>query len=68
MKITEVPKEEVFSLLKTSEKGLTEEEAKKRLSQYGYNEIEEVKKSPVIFKFLRQFTHFLQSFYGLLQV
>jgi len=58
MKINEVSKEEVFSLLKTSEKGLTEEEAKKRLSQYGYNEIEEVKKSPIIFKFLRQFTHF----------
>lgn len=42
-----------------SEKGLTEEEAKKRLSEFGPNEIKEVKKKSLIKRLLEQFTHFL---------
>jgi len=52
MKINELPPEKVYDELKTSETGLTTEEAKKRLEKYGSNQIEEVKKKPVIFKFL----------------
>ena len=46
--------EEIFSQLSTSKKGLTSEEAKKRLEQYGYNELPEKKVNPII-KFLRNF-------------
>ncbi|MFA0833170.1 MAG: cation-translocating P-type ATPase [Methanobacterium formicicum] len=52
MKINELPPEEVYDELKTSETGLTNVKAKKRLEKYGPNQIEEVKKKPVIFKFL----------------
>jgi sodium/potassium-transporting ATPase subunit alpha len=59
MKINNLAKEEVFRSLVTSEEGLTEDEAKRRLNEFGYNEIEEVKKKPIIFRFLSQLTHFL---------
>ncbi|MDO9288772.1 MAG: cation-transporting P-type ATPase [Thermodesulfovibrionales bacterium] len=59
MKIHDLTKEEVFRTLVTSADGLSEEEAKRRLAEFGYNEIEEVKKKPLIFKFLSQLTHFL---------
>ena len=59
MKINSLSIDEVFKSLVTSEDGLSEEEAKRRLSEFGYNEIEEIKKKPLIFKFLSQFTHFL---------
>jgi H+-transporting ATPase len=39
---------ELFQKLSSSEKGLTSEEAKKRLEQYGYNEIAEKKVNPLI--------------------
>ncbi|WP_353684226.1 cation-transporting P-type ATPase [Thermodesulfovibrio sp. 3907-1M] len=59
MKITEATTEEVFKLLDTSESGLKEDEAKQRLIHFGYNEIKESKKIPLVLRFLRQFTHFL---------
>jgi len=40
--------QELFEKLSSSEKGLTSEEAKKRLEQYGYNEIAEKKVNPLI--------------------
>ncbi len=46
---------EILKELKTSEKGLTQEEAKKRLKQTGLNEISKKKKTPKIFIFLKQF-------------
>jgi len=46
--------EELYKDLDTSRKGLTSEEAKKRLDEYGYNEIEEKKVSPLV-KFLSYF-------------
>ncbi|BDZ70219.1 cation-translocating P-type ATPase [Methanobacterium petrolearium] len=52
MQINELPPEEVYTELNTSQNGLTNEEAEKRLEYYGHNQIEEVKKKPVIFKFL----------------
>lgn len=59
MKINNLTREEVFKSLVTSESGLAEEEAKRRLAEFGSNEIEEARKTPIFFKFLRQFTHFL---------
>src|SRR4030066_2111596 len=59
MKINNLTKEEALHNLVTSENGLTEEEAKRRLSEFGPNEIEEVKKASLFIKFLKQFTHFL---------
>jgi len=46
---------EIFKELKTSEKGLTQEQAKIRLAKTGLNEISKKKKTPKIFVFLRQF-------------
>jgi sodium/potassium-transporting ATPase subunit alpha len=59
MKINNLKKEEVLRNLVTSENGLTEDEAKKRFSEFGPNEIKEVKKTPLSIRFLKQFTHFL---------
>ncbi|HAK89232.1 MAG TPA: ATPase [Nitrospiraceae bacterium] len=59
MKINNLTKEEVFRNLVTSENGLSEEEAKKRLSEFGPNEIKEAKKTSLSIRFFRQFTHFL---------
>jgi sodium/potassium-transporting ATPase subunit alpha len=59
MKINNLTKEEVLHSLVTSENGLAEEEAKKRFLEFGPNEIQEVKKKPLILRFLSQLTHFL---------
>jgi len=59
MKINNLTKEEVLRSLVTSENGLAEEEAKKRFLEFGPNEIQEVKKKPLILRFLSQLTHFL---------
>ncbi|MFZ3062657.1 MAG: cation-transporting P-type ATPase [Actinomycetota bacterium] len=47
----------VYQELKTSKRGLTEAEAKKRLDEYGENKIPEIRKRPLIFKFLANFYH-----------
>lgn len=59
MKINNLSKEQVLQSLVTSENGLTEEEAKKRFSEFGPNEIAEIRKTPYFLRFLKQFTHFL---------
>jgi magnesium-transporting ATPase (P-type) len=52
MKIYNIPPEDVYTELKTSQEGLTNEDAERRLEEYGLNQIEEVKKKPLIYKFL----------------
>jgi len=47
--------EEIFQELKTSEKGLTQEQAEKRLREIGLNEISKKKKTSQILIFLKQF-------------
>ncbi|MBI5203992.1 MAG: cation-transporting P-type ATPase [Nitrospirae bacterium] len=59
MKINSLSTDEVLRSLVTSAEGLSEEEAKRRLAEFGYNEIEEIKKKPLIFRFFSQLTHFL---------
>jgi P-type Ca2+ transporter type 2C len=49
----------IFQKLNTSERGLTTEEANKRIKQFGYNEIQRKKKNGPIKIFLRQFENFL---------
>lgn len=59
MKIQNLTKEEILKTLITSESGLSEEEAEKRLHEYGFNEIRQIRKKPLYLKLLSQFTHFL---------
>ena len=59
MKINSLSEDAVLQSLVTSEDGLSEEEAKRRLAEFGSNEIEEARKRPLILSFLKQFTHFL---------
>jgi sodium/potassium-transporting ATPase subunit alpha len=59
MRIQNLTKEEILKTLITSETGLSEEEAEKRLNEYGFNEIREIRKKPLYLKLLSQFTHFL---------
>ena len=59
MKIYKLLPEEVYRELKTSTEGLSQEEAKKRLSKYGLNQIEEIKGKPLIYTFLANFYHLL---------
>ncbi len=59
MKINNLTKEDVFRSLVTSEQGLNEEEAKRRLAEFGRNEITEVKRKSLVLRLLGQFTHFL---------
>ncbi len=59
MNIHNLSKEEVLKNLVTSEKGLSEDEASKRLHEYGLNEIKKVKRKPLYQRFIAQFTHFL---------
>ncbi len=48
--------DEILKLLNTSEKGLSSEEAEKRLKIYGFNQLEEKKESKLVL-FLRQFNN-----------
>ena len=48
-------KEEIFQKLQTSEKGLSQEQAEKKSTRFGLNQISKQKKTHVIFIFLKQF-------------
>ncbi|MFH1737261.1 MAG: cation-transporting P-type ATPase [Actinomycetota bacterium] len=56
--IPELNKDRVFDLLQTSDKGLSAAEAERRLEVFGPNELAELKKKPIILKFLGNFYHF----------
>lgn len=59
MKIQSLSKAEVLKALVTSDKGLSDEHARRRLHEYGLNEIKEVRKKPLYLKLVSQFIHFL---------
>ncbi len=59
MKINSLSIEESLQALLSSKNGLSEGEAAKRLAENGFNEIREVRRTSLLIKFLRQFTHFL---------
>jgi len=53
MKINSLSTDEVFQSLVTSAEGLSEEEAKRRLAEFGHNEIEEIKKKTAYLQILK---------------
>ncbi|MEG6566582.1 cation-transporting P-type ATPase [Thermoanaerobacterium saccharolyticum] len=57
--IFRITEDELFKELDTSIKGISKEEANKRLEKYGYNEIKEVKKTSMLSRFIANFTHLL---------
>lgn len=59
MKIQSLSKDDVFSSLFSSPQGLSSEEASHRLSEYGLNQIHEVRSRSLLSRLLAQFTHFL---------
>jgi len=50
---------EVYAALESSPDGLTPEEAQRRLEKYGPNTLREAKKTPLVVKFLGNFTHLM---------
>ena len=52
MQINQLPTEDVYTELGSSEEGLSNQEVSERFEEYGPNQIEEVKKKPIIYKFL----------------
>lgn len=59
MKINSLAKEDALRQLVSSEEGLSEAEAAKRLAENGFNEIREVHTTHLTLRFFSQFTHFL---------
>ncbi len=57
--IFKLPPEDVYSKFNSSKKGLSEDDAQIRLEKYGPNQIEEVKKKSLVFKFLENFYNVL---------
>ncbi len=49
---------ELYKQIRSSESGLSTEEAEKRLKEYGHNTLETKKKIPGVIKFLNQFKNF----------
>jgi len=54
-----VPVGEFFSLLETSDSGLTSEQARDRFGKYGPNDISHIRKRPVIIEYLAHFKNLL---------
>lgn len=52
-----LPIEKVFEILNTRKEGLSQEEAKERLSLYGFNEIKKEKEKSILLLFLQQFNN-----------
>ncbi len=59
MNIQSLPHDDVFSTLLSSPEGITAEEAVRRRSEYGPNEIREVHGRSLVMRLASQFTHFL---------
>jgi len=59
VKIQSLSEAEVLRTLVTSDKGLSHEDAQRRLNEYGLNEIKDVRKKPLYLKLVSQFIHFL---------
>ncbi|WEG73233.1 cation-translocating P-type ATPase [Vagococcus intermedius] len=51
--------QDVLSKMETSKEGLSQAEAKKRLEEYGHNELDEGKKKSLLSKFIDQFKDFM---------
>ncbi len=58
-KLASMPPQSVYTLLDSSPDGLTTSEAQKRQTLYGVNQLQVEKKTPLLFKFLANFTHLM---------
>ncbi len=58
MFIANLSVKEALDSLRTSEEGLSSAEAQRRLKEFGYNKLEEIKRQSVLFSFFKEFTHF----------
>ena len=62
MKLVEMDKEQLQSAFNVDmKKGLSHQEAKKRLKQYGQNELAEGEKQSALILFFNQFKDFMES-------
>ncbi len=61
-KAASMPIDKVFDDLKTSQEGLSSQEAKLRLKKYGYNKLSERRQIPFIYKFIKH----LRDLFGVL--
>jgi len=52
-------REQVYIELQTSDKGLSDAEIKSRMEEYGSNRLKKIKKTPLIMRFIRNFTNLL---------
>ncbi|MEK7447618.1 MAG: cation-transporting P-type ATPase [Patescibacteria group bacterium] len=57
MEAYKIPLKDIYSELKSSENGLSGQEVQKRLTEFGRNEIKRVRKRPILFDFIEQFTN-----------
>ncbi len=58
MKIHHLAADEVLRSLQSGPGGLSAEEARRRLSEFGLNQVERARRKPLVLRFLAEFTHF----------
>jgi calcium-translocating P-type ATPase len=58
MRIDQLSVEEALASLHSGADGIGDAEAKRRLSEFGPNQVERVEATPLVVRFLHQFTHF----------
>jgi magnesium-transporting ATPase (P-type) len=58
MKIQHLPVADAFVSLNSGDSGLGEAEAKRRLVEFGSNQVEEIAGEPLVLTFAREFVHF----------
>ncbi len=58
MDVHRVSIDEALRSLQTTAAGLSPEEARRRLAEFGPNEVETIRSEPAIIRFLRELTHF----------
>jgi len=59
LRIQSLSEADVYEALITNADGLQDEEAARRIDEFGPNEIRGVRRKPLLFRFLSHFTHFL---------
>jgi len=58
MRIHQLSVEDALASLHSGPEGIGEAEAKRRLAEFGPNQVERIETTPLLSRFLRQFTHF----------
>src|SRR5574340_1785724 len=58
LKIHQLPTDDVMASLNSGPAGLRQDEARRRLHEFGPNRVEEIKPERLGWRFLKEFTHF----------